>query len=111
EKAFSANPNPLQAGNSLWALDRTGGIPEAMIASASADPSREVRTHLQKILSETKPWNESLRTLAVKGLDDPEAFVRRAAADALGQHPQFENIAPLLQIRAHVPEEDTHLLY
>ena len=44
-------------------------------------------------------------------MDDPDAHVRRAAAEALGRHPDPEFIGPLLRLRHEVPAEDTHLLH
>ena len=37
--------------------------------------------------------------------------MQRAAADALGRHPDPENIRPLLDLRQQVPADDTHLLH
>src|SRR5205807_4000288 len=54
---------------------------------------------------------EHLRKLAVAGLDDADAFVERDAAEALGRHPQAENVGPLLALRQRVPADDTHLLH
>ena len=52
-----------------------------------------------------------LRELALKGIKDDDAFVRRAAAGVLGQHPSAENLRPLLALRQAVPKDDTHLLH
>jgi putative heme-binding domain-containing protein len=45
------------------------------------------------------------------GLRDSDAFVQRAAADALGRHPQAENVQPLLELLSKVPEADNNLRY
>ncbi len=111
EKGYASAETPLQKANILWALRRTGGVPQDLVVRASNDSTREVRTHLLKVLSETPKWSNEDRLLAVKELGDSDAFVKRAAADALGQHAQFENIQPLLALREKVPAEDTHLLH
>ena len=38
--------------------------------------------------------------LALAGLNDADPLVRRIAAEALGRHPAFENVRPLLDLRA-----------
>src|SRR5207247_6398300 len=40
-----------------------------------------------------------------------DALVQRCAAEALGAWPAFDNLRPLLDLRAKVPAADTHLLY
>jgi putative heme-binding domain-containing protein len=44
-------------------------------------------------------------------LKDQNGHVRRAAADALAQHPDSQNVRPLLDARQDVPAGDTHLLH
>src|SRR4029077_14073146 len=44
-------------------------------------------------------------------LGDSDAFVRRAAADTLGQHPAAENLVPLLELWHNTPSEDTHRIH
>ncbi len=102
-----------QKAHGLWILRRLGGLDLAMARAGCTDASRDVRTHAQKILSEIphSEWRSEHRDLAVAGLSDPDAWVRRAAADALGQHPALENIEPLLRLRALVPDQDGHLLH
>src|SRR5205814_223362 len=66
------------------------------------DADRLVRVHVMRILSETDSWSASHRSLALAGLRDTDAFVQRAAADALGRHPALENVRPLLDLRLQV---------
>jgi hypothetical protein len=65
--------------------------------------------HAQKVLADTPQWSDGYRKLALGGLDDSDAFVQRASADAMGLHPQAAQIAPLLALLSHVPEADNHL--
>jgi putative heme-binding domain-containing protein len=64
-----------------------------------------------RILSERPELSTSQHDLLVNTLKDDDAFVQRAAADALGRHPSAENLKPLLALRRGVPKEDTHLLH
>src|SRR5262245_42944778 len=64
-----------------------------------------------RLIADTSKPSETLRQLALTGLKDPDALIQRCATEALGNHPNFESIHPLLSLRQHVPKEDTHLLY
>jgi putative heme-binding domain-containing protein len=77
---------------------------------AAQDKERGVRVHVMHVLSEATKWNQTQRALAVAGLHDPDPYVQRAAADALGQHPDIEEIKPLLKAREAVAAEDGQLL-
>ncbi len=113
KKSMARTINPAEKQHGLWVLHRLGGLDELTLATAAKDADRGVRVHALRVLSETDAahFSESNRQLAVQGLKDNDAFVQRAAADALGQHPKYENIQPLLELRQRVLAEDTHLLY
>jgi putative heme-binding domain-containing protein len=64
-----------------------------------------------RVLAERPRLSGRLHGLAVADLGDPDAFVQRAAADALGRHPDPANLRPLLDLRHRVPADDTHLLH
>jgi putative heme-binding domain-containing protein len=64
-----------------------------------------------RILTERATWSPEVHSLALAGIDDSDAFVKRNAAAGLGAHPDVVNVAPLLNLRHHVPAEDTHLLH
>jgi len=80
----------------LWALQRQSALAETLLLQAAHMDSALVRLHAQKILAETAQWTPELRTAALNGLADSDAFVQRAAADALGRHPHREQVHPLL---------------
>jgi putative heme-binding domain-containing protein len=103
--------NLTQRVHGLWVLERQGALGDALLTEAAHDPAGGVRVHAQHILAERRELTPELHTLVLAGLKDRDAFVQRAAADALGLHPADENIRPLLDLRDTVPAADTHLLY
>jgi len=113
-------PNAWRRMHGLWLYERLtpGGLPSAEIQRLADDPSRLVRVHLLKALAERPEWPASslagsldLAALVRGMLGDADAFVRRAAADALGRHPQVENVEPLLILWKSTPDDDTHLIH
>ncbi|MHB8520538.1 MAG: PVC-type heme-binding CxxCH protein [Limisphaerales bacterium] len=111
ERIMRRPQNPFQKLHGLWVLHRLGALDLKTLTAAARDPDRGVRTHAMRVLSETTPWTAAQRELALAGLRDPDAYVQRTAADALGQHPAFENLRPLLDLRHRVPAEDTLLAH
>jgi putative heme-binding domain-containing protein len=103
--------SPSQRIHGLWVLHRLNGLDEEILADAARDKDRGVRVHAMRVLSETAKWTETQRKLAFGGLHDSDPYVQRAAADALGQHPEFAQITQLLKAREAVHEEDGQLLY
>ncbi len=95
----------------LWVLDRCGALGATDLAAAAQDKLAGVRVHAQRVLSERGRLTVGEHALALAGLKDADANVRRAAADALGRHPAPENVRPLLDLRHAVPGPDTHLLH
>ena len=94
-----------QRAHALWILHRLDGLaPETLLAAAS-DFSREVRIHAMKILAETHPWGDVQREISLAGLKDVDFHVRRAAADALSQHPDARHLESLLSALAEVAED------
>jgi putative heme-binding domain-containing protein len=102
---------PWQRVHALWVLERRGALDDRDLSAATHDPDAPVRVHAQRILAERAQLPPPQRELVLAGLRDADAFVQRAAADALGRHPSSDNVRPLLALRHHVPKEDTHLLY
>ena len=92
-------------------LERTGKLDDKTLAGAAADKETVVRVHALRVLSERPRLSKPQHKLAIEALKDANAHVRRAAADALGQHPNPANLRPLLDLRHAVPAADTHLLH
>jgi putative heme-binding domain-containing protein len=104
----SPKSTAYQRAHGMWALERLGGLDETTLQALARDPDRLVRVHAMKLLAE-RQWDSSPIVLAA--IDDLDPFVRRAAADALGRHPSFENVKPLLKLWASAAADDTHLVH
>jgi len=99
QKTLERPINSFQTAHALWALQRLGNLSEQTMGKAARDKDRLVRVHAMRILSELESWPPALGALARSALQDADAFVQRAAADALGRHPAAENVEPLLALR------------
>lgn len=120
--------------SALW-LDHWGDnlIPD-VLQSAASDSNPLLRIHVQRILADLPTegfaknrqfWHGHLpdtnapffglenvwQKLTLTGLNDPDALVRRCAAEALGNWPAFDHLRPLLDAIAKADSADTHLVY
>jgi putative heme-binding domain-containing protein len=109
-RALLASPNSTawQRLHGMWALEQLGGLEPATIDTLARASDRAVRVHVMKLLAE-RAWDDS--PLLRAAISDPDPFVRRAAADALGRHPRIQNVKPLLALWASTPADDTHLVH
>jgi putative heme-binding domain-containing protein len=105
------NGNPFVRIHGLWVLERQGALPDDVLKAAIQDENLGARVHALKILAERATWTAEQRQLTLDALKDSNAFVQRAAVQALGSHPEFSNVPKLLSCRATVPAEDTHLIH
>ena len=112
-QALASSHDPTQKVHILWALHRLGGFEQGTLTGVYHDAATlpVVRTHVMRILSETRDWVTAHRGLALAGLKDENPFVRRAAADALAEHPSVDHVRPLLDARQKVPADDPQLLH
>ncbi len=109
--ALKTNSTPTQRAHGLWVLERLGSLDDTTIRALAGDADRLVRVHLMKALAERPVWQSQQGEIVRAALSDDDAFVRRAAADALGQHPDAANFKPLLELLRSTPSEDTHLIH
>jgi len=100
-----------QRVHGLWILERSAALDDSTLLAASADPDRELRVHVMKVLVDRTELPRRFAELALERLTDPDPFVRRAAAEVLGAHPSPVNIRPLLALWQSTPSEDTHLIH
>ena len=103
---------PLQRAHAIWVLSRLNALSGSAAGKLARDSSRLVRVHLAKALASQSTWDDpQIRTVVLRLLADEDPFVQRAAADALGQHPDPSQIQPLLALWSRTPAEDTHLIH
>ncbi|MCH7907832.1 MAG: hypothetical protein IIB26_10425, partial [Chloroflexi bacterium] len=65
-------------------------------------------------MAERAGWRRGaggLREIVISKLADPDAFVRRAAAEVLRRDAAADNIGPLLKLWSATPAEDTLLIH
>jgi putative heme-binding domain-containing protein len=110
-EAAARGANPFQRLHALWVLERRGELSEDLLLAGCTDQDVLVRVHALRVLSERKDWTAKQWEAVHAALRDADAFVQRAAADGIGQHPDPRNIRPLLDLRSRAPAADTLLLH
>ena len=100
-----------QRAHGLWVLARLGVLDVQTIHQLAADDQRLVRVHLMKALAEKPEWQDEERSHARRALTDDDAFVRRAAVEALGRHPHPGDIKLLIDLWEGADNADTHLIH
>ena len=98
-----------QKVHALWVLERLGKLDDNLLAQAISAKEKEVRVHVQRILTEKKNWTPKYSAMAKLGLEDKEPMVQRVAVEALAAHPQADHVKPLIALT--IPFTDTHLYY
>ena len=97
-----------------WILARLDRLDARSIERLSQDSERMVRVHLVKALDAAAGWpgfdGERANTVT-RMLADDDAFVRRAAAEALGSHPSQATLAPLLGALRATDAADVQLVH
>jgi putative heme-binding domain-containing protein len=111
QRIMQPGSQPEQRMHGLWVLERQQSLDDAILVNASKDPAEGVRVHAMRVLANRGTLNAAQNEMAIKGLHDPEAIVRRCAAEALGSRSSVKNLQALLALRHSVPADDTHLLY
>jgi len=96
---------------SLRALALLGQLDQATIDRAAADDSRLVRVHLVKAV-ESLPGGEPAHGRLLRDrFTDPDAFVRRAAAEALAARPALDAVPELVAALRAASPEDRQLIH
>jgi putative heme-binding domain-containing protein len=109
--ALTQRENGPAWAQALWVGHRTGLLTADDLQAAVRAENELVRVHAMRLLGE-RAWTGTERDWAHRGLMDAQSpHVRRAAADAVGRHPDPASIKPLLTLRKAVPPADTHLLH
>jgi putative heme-binding domain-containing protein len=98
--------------HALWVLERLQALSAESLAKFAADESRLVRVHAAKVLAERAEWSAADRALLTgRLLEDADPFVRRAAVDAWGRHPEPGLEARLLDLWGATQTNDTLLIH
>ncbi len=100
-----------QRVHGMWLLARQHALDDSIIADAAGRENAMIRVHAMRLLSERHPWSDLDHTLALRGLKDEDALVRRCAADALSTHPAGENVRALLDLVQNTDAKDVQLMY
>ena len=101
-----------QACHAIWVLQRTGTISESVARRLlGADVPASVQVHAVKAIGETSDWQTWQFVLVRSMLENGDAFVRRAAAEALSKHPSVENLSPLLTSLQAASKADAQLYH
>ncbi len=125
QRAVDQPVNSFQHVYALWGLERLGELKPNALGSASQSEDAMVRVHAQRIAS--RIWEDDVRggpmidihriaaahEVMTRGMKDKDAFVQRCAVEALANHNlnASSNVRQLLDLRAQVPTQDTHLIY
>ena len=96
----------------LHVLARLGALEDARLIAAFSDPAAEVRIHAARVAAERRDWTAGSTRRFWTALADPDAFVRRAAADAVGQHADASrHLRPLLAALQAADRADAQLVH
>jgi len=97
--------------HAMWVLERLKQLGDEELLGTTKDDDPLVRTHAMRVLSERNEWPSHFSSQVRACLQDPDGFVQRAAADALGRHPSPDNFRALLDCRDELPAFDSMLLH
>jgi putative heme-binding domain-containing protein len=111
KEIMQGEANAFQRIHGKWVLERLKALDDRILEGAAKNSHREVRVHAMRILADRFPLTDLQHGLILAGLRDPDPFVQRAAADALGTHPAAANISPLLALRHSAPADDPQLVH
>ncbi len=94
--------------STLSLLHQAGKLDEFTLTRALTN--HDARARIQAVrLADERGLNAATTPTVIAALGDRDPFVQRAAAAALQQHPTPEALAPLLDLFANAPDDDTHL--
>lgn len=95
----------------LWILYRLHALTAESLEKALEHHDPLIKVHALRILTEMDTLSAPYRLRVIAALGDSSPHVRRMAAGVLNRFTNAENIAPLLNLYAATPEDDSHLRY
>ncbi len=99
------------AAHAAWVLERRGELTDGLLAKCVGHELEAVRTQTGRLLAEREKLTDGNRKQVHALLADRSPHVQRAATEAAARHPGADHLRPLLDLRATVPDLDTHLLH
>ena len=110
--------------HAAWALMNFNQLDDESLMTLVNPRTPETRVHAARLFAEvghrwhgkiagtiTPPSLDNVRAALFLLLEDSDAQVKRAAADALGVFPSAGNVPPLLVALSKAPAADTHLVH
>ncbi len=107
---LKSSTNSHQRYHAYWAIYRLGGFDEGGEINGLQDPHPLPRVAALSILAE-RPFKEGHSGFFITALQDPDALVRRTAADAMGRKHHATQVQPLIAALRAADQADTHLVY
>ncbi|MGD9854400.1 MAG: PVC-type heme-binding CxxCH protein [Planctomycetaceae bacterium] len=108
---LSGESAETQRAHGLWILQRLGALTRGDWEPRIADSSALVRLHAVKVLAETDDWDAAVRAAVIERLADEDAFVCRAAVEAVGRHPHESSVRPVMRLIAGADPADACLVH
>ena len=97
--------------HALWVLERLHSLSVEMIKRSSQNPDPLIRLHTMRILAEEHPDTVNYYPIVMRGLNDKNIHVQRAAMELLIKYPTLQSLDAVLQKRKSIPAFDTHMIY
>ncbi|OYW21256.1 MAG: hypothetical protein B7Z55_05965 [Planctomycetales bacterium 12-60-4] len=111
-KSALSGGQPEQRAHALWVLERLNALKGDQLITLAGASERITRVYLAKALAERSDWDPVARKVVTdRLLTDSDAFVRRAAVDALGRHPIEGTERRLIHTWLETPPDDALLIH
>ncbi|MEZ6088380.1 MAG: HEAT repeat domain-containing protein [Pirellulaceae bacterium] len=111
KKRMQASEYPAMRAHGMWILERLGQLDDSQLRRLVEDVSPLVRVHAMKVIAERVECSASQLATVRQCLNDSDAFVQRAAAQALGQHLHEAGFEALMSALSQASTDDTHYVH
>jgi putative heme-binding domain-containing protein len=96
--------------HALWVLQRLGALDDNIINKSAIHNDPVIRLHTMRVLLENKKGSVR-KELVLKGLQDRDPHVKRAATELMVNFPEMSSVETLIALRKSAPQDDSHLIY
>jgi putative heme-binding domain-containing protein len=107
--SLQAGVSSLQHAHLLWLLQQLGSLTRDDWATLTSHESPLLRTHAVRLAGNLSRWEPIDAAAVSQFLQDEDARVQRAAAEAWAAHPTPRAATPLLEALPAADTPDTHL--